>query len=62
MDSGGYNVLISACLLSAGMGVTLLTKFNAAPAAIVDGEMESISLRDYRGKYVILFFYPKVTV
>ncbi|KAK9847598.1 hypothetical protein WJX84_004181, partial [Apatococcus fuscideae] len=27
--------------------------------AIVDGEMESISLQDYRGKYVILFFYPK---
>ncbi|KAK9850953.1 hypothetical protein WJX84_002094 [Apatococcus fuscideae] len=27
--------------------------------AIVDGEMESISLKDYRGKYVILFFYPK---
>lgn len=31
-------------------------------AAIVDGEMESISLKDYRGKYVILFFYPKVSM
>lgn len=27
--------------------------------AIVDGEIHDISLRDYRGKYVILFFYPK---
>lgn len=24
--------------------------------------MESISLKDYRGKYVILFFYPKVSI
>ncbi|WP_348663413.1 peroxiredoxin [Chlamydia vaughanii] len=27
--------------------------------AVVDGEIKDISLTDYRGKYVILFFYPK---
>ena len=26
--------------------------------ALVDGEFKSISLSDYRGKYVVLFFYP----
>ncbi|EFJ41051.1 hypothetical protein VOLCADRAFT_68651, partial [Volvox carteri f. nagariensis] len=28
-------------------------------AAVVDGEITKISLADYRGKYVCLFFYPK---
>ena len=28
--------------------------------AVVDGEIREIKLRDYRGKYVVLFFYPKV--
>lgn len=28
-------------------------------AAIVDGEVKQVSLEDYKGKYVILFFYPK---
>lgn len=27
--------------------------------AVVDGEIRSIKLSDYRGKYVVLFFYPK---
>lgn len=27
--------------------------------AVVNGEVKTISLADYRGKYVILFFYPK---
>ncbi|KAF8063083.1 PRDX1 [Scenedesmus sp. PABB004] len=27
--------------------------------AVVDGEIRNISLSDYRGKYVVLFFYPK---
>ncbi|KAL4434271.1 hypothetical protein ABPG75_000712 [Micractinium tetrahymenae] len=27
--------------------------------AIVDGEIKQVSLADYKGKYVILFFYPK---
>ncbi|SYX09439.1 Probable peroxiredoxin,peroxidase,Truncated hemoglobins,peroxiredoxin,AhpC/TSA family [Chlamydia poikilotherma] len=27
--------------------------------AVVDGEVKNVSLKDYRGKYVILFFYPK---
>ncbi|EUB64940.1 Thioredoxin peroxidase [Echinococcus granulosus] len=26
--------------------------------ALVDGELKDVSLSDYRGKYVILFFYP----
>ena len=26
--------------------------------ALIDGEFKSISLSDYRGKYVVLFFYP----
>lgn len=26
---------------------------------MVDGEIKDISLDDYRGKFVILFFYPK---
>lgn len=29
-------------------------------AAVVDGEITKISLSDYKGKYVCLFFYPKV--
>ena len=28
-------------------------------AAVVDGEIKDISLSDYKGKYVILFWYPK---
>jgi hypothetical protein len=27
--------------------------------AVVDGEIKSIRLADYRGKYVVLFYYPK---
>lgn len=27
--------------------------------AVVDGEIKKISLSDYKGKYVVLFFYPK---
>eukprot|EP00195_Chlamydomonas_chlamydogama_P017252 CAMPEP_0202901860 /NCGR_PEP_ID=MMETSP1392-20130828/15023_1 /ASSEMBLY_ACC=CAM_ASM_000868 /TAXON_ID=225041 /ORGANISM="Chlamydomonas chlamydogama, Strain SAG 11-48b" /LENGTH=394 /DNA_ID=CAMNT_0049588503 /DNA_START=49 /DNA_END=1233 /DNA_ORIENTATION=+ len=27
--------------------------------AVVDGEIKKISLTDYKGKYVVLFFYPK---
>lgn len=26
--------------------------------AVVDGDFKSISLSDYKGKYVVLFFYP----
>lgn len=26
--------------------------------AVVNGEFKEISLKDYRGKYVVLFFYP----
>ena len=26
--------------------------------ALVDGELKDVSLSDYKGKYVILFFYP----
>lgn len=33
----------------------------ASIAAVVDGDISSISLADYMGKYVVLFFYPKGT-
>ncbi|RLN92386.1 hypothetical protein BBJ28_00012460 [Nothophytophthora sp. Chile5] len=40
----------------------VLTIRKAAPEftadAVVDGEFKSISLSDYKGKYVVLFFYP----
>lgn len=40
----------------------VLTIRRAAPAftaeAVVDGEFKTISLADYAGKYVVLFFYP----
>ena len=26
--------------------------------AVIDGQFKDISLDDYKGKYVILFFYP----
>jgi alkyl hydroperoxide reductase subunit AhpC len=26
--------------------------------AVVDGNFKDVSLKDYKGKYVILFFYP----
>ena len=26
--------------------------------AVVDGELKTVSLADYEGKYVVLFFYP----
>lgn len=26
--------------------------------AVVDGNFRDVSLRDYKGKYVVLFFYP----
>ncbi|EPP34789.1 peroxiredoxin-2 [Chlamydia ibidis] len=32
---------------------------NFTAKAIVNGEIKEISLKDYLGKYVILFFYPK---
>ena len=41
-----------------------MTAFVTKPApeftadAVVDGEFKSIRLSDYRGKYVVLFFYP----
>lgn len=28
-------------------------------AAVVDGDISQVSLSDYKGKYVVLFFYPK---
>lgn len=30
----------------------------SAQAVMPDGSFETVSLRDYRGKYVVLFFYP----
>lgn len=30
-------------------------------AAVSDGEFVNVKLDDYKGKYVILFFYPKVS-
>ena len=29
-----------------------------AGTAVVNGEFKKISLSDYKGKYVVLFFYP----
>lgn len=29
-----------------------------APAVMPDGSFKEVSLKDYRGKYVVLFFYP----
>ena len=26
--------------------------------AVVDGNFKDVSLKDYKGKYVVLFFYP----
>ena len=31
---------------------------NFEATAVIDGKFETISLADYRGKYVLLFFYP----
>jgi len=28
-------------------------------AAVVDGEIKKVSLSDFKGKYVVLLFYPK---
>ena len=42
------------------MSETRLTK--AAPdfkgVAVVDGAFKEISLADYKGKYLVIFFYP----
>ena len=39
---------------------TSLTPTSAPlPVAVVDGEIKKVSLSDYKGKYVVLFFYPK---
>lgn len=44
----------------AGIGQLAITK--PAPEfqtnAVVDGEFKTVKLSDYRGKYVVLFFYP----
>ena len=29
--------------------------------AVVDGEIKSLTLSDYKGKWVVLFFYPKAS-
>lgn len=29
-------------------------------AAVVNGELSTLSLSSYKGKYAVLFFYPKV--
>jgi alkyl hydroperoxide reductase subunit AhpC len=31
---------------------------NFTATAVVDGNFKDISLMDFRGKYVVLFFYP----
>lgn len=31
---------------------------NFAGTAVVNGEFKQISLADYKGKYVVFFFYP----
>lgn len=31
---------------------------NFKSTAVVDGEFKEVSLSDYKGKYVVLFFYP----
>ena len=31
----------------------------SAPAVMADGSMKDVSLGDYEGQYVALFFYPK---
>jgi alkyl hydroperoxide reductase subunit AhpC len=31
---------------------------NFTAQAVVNGEMKPVSLTDYRGKYVVLYFYP----
>lgn len=33
--------------------------FSNVPA-VIDGEISELSLSDYRGQWVVLFFYPKV--
>lgn len=30
-----------------------------AQGAVVDGEIKQISLEDYKGKWTVVFFYPK---
>ncbi|KAK3270317.1 Peroxiredoxin-2, partial [Cymbomonas tetramitiformis] len=32
---------------------------NFSAPAVIDGEISSVQLEQYRGKYVVLFFYPK---
>lgn len=33
-------------------------EFNNVPAVVGDGDFKQISLSDYKGKYLVLFFYP----
>ena len=35
-------------------------KLHCCHAAVIDGEISEVSLSNYKGQYVILFFYPKV--
>lgn len=54
------NLLFVAVIQNKVMPVPALQK--PAPAfqgtAVVKGEFKEISLSDYKGKYVVLFFYP----
>ncbi len=69
----GMSLLLSR-LLSRRCGAALAASFHSAPAraapkvtapapdfkakAVVNGDFKDISLSDFRGKYLVLYFYP----
>ncbi len=40
--------------------LALIPFIGCLATAVVDGEIKEVSLSDYAGKFVVLFFYPKV--
>lgn len=47
------------CRLAVDRFFTMRARPCCTAAAIVNGEVKDVSLEAYRGKYVLLFFYPK---
>lgn len=38
---------------------SILDNRNKPQGAVVDGEIKHVSLEDYKGKWTVVFFYPK---
>lgn len=62
LSNDGYSVVMIVFPQSPVMALSQLKMTEPAPdfkgTAVVDGDFKTISLSDYKGKYLVFFFYP----